>query len=61
MEKLEAAKLATQLTVALLADKSGMLNEVAEAAGARRGGETPKAVAVFDYLLNHVQSRLKEQ
>ena len=61
MEKLEAAKLATQLTVALLEDRSGQFAKVSRAAGHTPGYEQPEVVAVFDYLLDPVQSRLLAQ
>lgn len=61
MEKLEAAKLATQLTVALLEDRNGRFAMVSRAAEQAANSKQPELVAVFDYLLDHVQSRLNEQ
>lgn len=57
-EKLEAAKLATQLTVALIESKQ--IHDVS-LQRVIRSSEDPQVVAVFDYLFKHVQALLTEQ
>ncbi|MDD3329526.1 MAG: hypothetical protein PHW25_20805 [Zoogloea sp.] len=57
-DKLEVAKLATQLTIALIENKQ--LNDVG-LQRVIRSSEDPQVVAVFDYLFKHVQALLTEQ
>lgn len=61
-EKLEAAKIATQLTIALIEDKTRKFDDTvrsARAAGASK--DMSDTSAVFDTLFKHVYATLGEQ
>lgn len=57
-DKLEAAKLATQLTVALLESKQ--IHDIS-LQRVLQDSKEPDVVAAFDYLFKHVQAALAEQ
>ncbi len=60
-DKLEVAKLATQLTVALLTEKNGQFGSVVYEARTDAGQKKPEVVMVFDYLFEHIQARLSRE
>ncbi|WP_374499132.1 hypothetical protein [Zoogloea sp.] len=57
-DKLEVAKLATQLTAALIESKQ--LQDVGTQRVLNTSNE-PDAVALFDYLFEHIQARLSRE
>lgn len=57
-DKLEVAKLATQLTVALI-EGDKLSNTALHRAFA--SSDEPDVVAVFDYLFEHIQARLSRE
>ena len=58
-EKLEVAKLATELTIALLGDGQRRDTEIERAARqAGAGKETPAALVLFDAIYDHLLAKL---
>ncbi|MBL8499585.1 MAG: hypothetical protein JNL77_03210 [Nitrosomonas sp.] len=60
-EKIEIAKIASQLTIAMLENKDGHFEKIAKRARstAEPGEKIPDVFAVFDVVYKHVQSTLK--
>lgn len=60
-DKTEVAKIATQLTIAMLENKDGHFDKIAKRARstAEPGDKLPDVLAVFDVVYKHVQSTLK--
>lgn len=57
-DKLEVAKLATQLTTALVESKQ--IHDIS-LQRALKSSDKPDVVAVFDYLFEHIQARLSRE
>lgn len=61
-DKIEIAKLATQLTVVMLSTKDGDINSIThDARVVGRDKNTPTAFTVFDAAYKHIQATLSAQ
>lgn len=60
-DKIEIAKLATQLTIAVLENKNGQILSITHAEKAAGAKETPDAMIVFDVVFKHLQATLSAQ
>lgn len=61
-EKLELAKLATELTIAALQDKNGVAGKVVHAARIKgTDKDTPDLLVMFDAIYDHLAAKLTPQ
>lgn len=60
-EKVEAAKIASELTIALINDRHGQLRDLVFKIRDEDTRHLPDVVLAFDYFFKHVQTLLTEQ